>query len=113
MQNKFIAYCGLNCEKCEARIATINNDNKLREKVAKEWGKMNGMEFKPEWINCEGCKFDGVKCAFCDSMCEIRKCATSNKYDTCISCNKKNSCEKLNMITGHNEEARKNLDIKK
>ena len=27
--NNFIAYCGLNCEKCEARIATINNDNDL------------------------------------------------------------------------------------
>lgn len=26
--NKYIAYCGLDCEKCEARIATINNDNK-------------------------------------------------------------------------------------
>ncbi len=28
-----IAYCGLDCEKCEARIATVNNDNDLREKV--------------------------------------------------------------------------------
>ena len=35
--NNFIAYCGLNCEICEARIATVNNDNTLREKVAKEW----------------------------------------------------------------------------
>ena len=31
---EFIAYCGLNCETCEARIATIHNDNTLREKVA-------------------------------------------------------------------------------
>ncbi len=30
----YIAYCGLDCEKCEARLATINNDDKLREKVA-------------------------------------------------------------------------------
>ena len=29
-----IAYCGLDCEKCEARVATINNDNELRKKVA-------------------------------------------------------------------------------
>ncbi|SKB83749.1 Protein of unknown function [Lachnospiraceae bacterium] len=28
-----IAYCGLDCEKCEARIATVNNDNDLRVKV--------------------------------------------------------------------------------
>ena len=31
---KLIAYCGLDCEKCDARIATLNNDNALREKVA-------------------------------------------------------------------------------
>ena len=27
----FIAYCGLDCEKCEARLATINNDNEEEE----------------------------------------------------------------------------------
>ena len=32
--NRFIAFCGLNCEKCDARIATVNDDNELREKVA-------------------------------------------------------------------------------
>ena len=26
----FIAYCGLDCEVCEARIATVNDDNVLR-----------------------------------------------------------------------------------
>lgn len=30
-----IAYCGLDCEKCDAFIATKNNDNLLREKTAK------------------------------------------------------------------------------
>ena len=33
--NKYIAYCGLDCETCEARIATVNDDNELREEVAK------------------------------------------------------------------------------
>ena len=32
--NEFIAYCGLDCETCEARIATVTNDDLLREKVA-------------------------------------------------------------------------------
>ena len=31
-----IAYCCLECEKCEVYIATQNNDEKLRAKVAKE-----------------------------------------------------------------------------
>lgn len=32
--NIFIACCGLDCEKCKARLATINNDDKLKRKVA-------------------------------------------------------------------------------
>ena len=32
--NPLIACCGLDCEACGARIATITNDNALREKTA-------------------------------------------------------------------------------
>ena len=39
--NPFIACCGLDCEACEARLATISNDNALRAKVAKEWSRIN------------------------------------------------------------------------
>ena len=38
--NMFMACCGLDCEKCEARLATINNDDKLKKKVAEEWSKL-------------------------------------------------------------------------
>ena len=31
--NKFTAYCGLNCESCEARLATVNNDYELVKKL--------------------------------------------------------------------------------
>lgn len=30
---EMIAYCGLDCEKCDAYIATINDDQELREKL--------------------------------------------------------------------------------
>ena len=30
-----IAYCGLDCEKCDAYLATIHDDQALREKTAK------------------------------------------------------------------------------
>lgn len=35
--NKMIACCGINCETCVARIATIKNDDKMRVEVAKKW----------------------------------------------------------------------------
>ena len=48
---EFIAYCGLNCETCEARMAAMNNDDVLREKVAKLWSELNGVEITSEMIS--------------------------------------------------------------
>lgn len=41
--NQLIGCCGLDCEKCNARIATLTNDNALREKTAVLWTKLNGV----------------------------------------------------------------------
>ena len=107
--NKFTAYCGLNCETCEARLATVNNDNELRRKVAAEWSKLNQVEILPEMINCEGCRMDGVKTPFCDSLCQIRQCGLSKKFETCGSCGELMSCDKVKMIIENNRGALENL----
>lgn len=109
---KLIAYCGLDCEKCEARTATLNNDNALREKVAKLWTELNGVEITAEMINCEGCRTDGVKTPFCDSMCPIRKCASSKKHETCGHCENMEKCQTVGMVTSNNAEALSNLKTK-
>jgi len=109
--NKFIAVCGLDCQKCEARLATINNDNNLRKKVADKWSKLNNITITSEMINCEGCRIDGIKTVYCDKLCEIRKCAIENKFETCADCNKLNSCNKVKMIISNNKEALNNLII--
>ena len=109
MENKYIAYCGLDCKKCEAYIATVNNDFELRKKVAKLWSELNNIELTPEMINCEGCRVDGVKTVFCSSLCEIRKCAMKNKFETCGGCEKIDTCDKIKMIIGTNKEALNNL----
>lgn len=110
--NKFIAYCGLNCETCEARIATVNNDNDLRKKVAAEWSVLNQTEITPEMINCTGCRMEGVKSPFCEYMCEIKKCGCQKNVETCGNCSENKTCQKLQMITGNNKEAAENLGIK-
>ena len=106
----YIAYCGLDCEKCPARIATVTNDDSMRVKVADEWSKLNGTLITKEMINCVGCRVDGVKFPFCESMCEIRKCAISKEYTTCGSCKNIDKCEKIKMIIENNEGA---LDVLK
>ena len=107
--NRFIAYCGLDCESCEARLATVNNDAALRQKVAKEWSDLNGVEITPEMINCVGCRIDGVKTPYCESLCPIRQCAMSRGLEACGGCGEMERCEKLGAITEHNAEALKRL----
>ena len=109
--NPMIACCGLNCETCEARLATIQNDDALRAKVAKLWSDLNGVEITPEMINCEGCRMDGVKTPYCDTMCLIRQCAIGKKMETCGDCAEIQTCEKAGMILEKNEEARRNLGM--
>lgn len=101
----FIAYCGLDCETCGARVATINDDNELRRKVAKSWSELNGVEITPEMITCSGCRIDGVKTPYCESLCPIRPCAISKEYETCGSCGEMATCDKVGMIIGNKEEA--------
>ena len=107
--NEYIAYCGLNCEACEARIATVNHDDALRRRVAKEWSELNGVEITPEMINCTGCRIDGPKTPYCESLCPIRQCAMKKQIQTCGSCAEMGTCEKLAAITGNNPDAVKNL----
>jgi len=78
-----IAYCCLDCTKCDAYIATQSNDEQLRTKVAKEWKK------KAEEFYCDGCKSDRAL-----YNCEARKCAVSRNLPTCAHCEDFPSCEK-------------------
>jgi len=107
--NTYIAYCGLNCETCDARLATANDDNDLRQKVAKLWSELNGVEITPEMINCVGCRIDGVKTPYCESLCPIRQCALSREIETCSKCSEMDTCEKLGAIIRNNADAYRNL----
>lgn len=106
---QFIAFCGLDCEACDARLATVNNDRALRQKVASLWSELNGVDITPEMINCEGCRMDGVKTPYCDSLCQIRQCAMDKEYETCGDCPEMRACEKVGAIIRNNEEALRNL----
>ena len=109
MKPILVAYCGLNCEECEAYKATINNDDELREKVAKEWSKLNNVEITKEMINCEGCRANGKRTPFCDKLCPISTCARAKAVETCGECDNLSTCQKIKMIIKHNDEALDNL----
>lgn len=46
-----IGYWGRDGLQCEAFIATRNNDNALRAKVAEKWARLNKAPIKAEHIN--------------------------------------------------------------
>ena len=112
MKNILVAYCGLDCEKCDAYISTKNDDQALRVKTAKLWSELNNALILPEHINCEGCRVDGVKTVFCQNMCAIRQCALKKGMTTCGDCPELEKCATLGTVIAHNSEALKNLKEK-
>ena len=106
---RLIAICGLDCEKCDAYIATKNDDQTLRENTAKLWSELNQAPILPEHINCEGCRMNGAKTFFCSSLCEIRRCAVAKGLETCGECSGKNTCPTVGTIWHNNPLAKENL----
>lgn len=107
--HELIAVCGLDCSACEARKATINNDDDLRKKVAKEWSELNKVTITPDMINCVGCRAEGVKTPFCESLCPIRKCAIGRGCSTCGDCKDMDNCQTVAMVHSTNSEAKERL----
>lgn len=71
----FIACCGLDCGVCDARIATVTNNQALKEKTAKLWSNLNHTQITADMIHCTGCRVEGAKTPYCGFICPIRKCA--------------------------------------
>ena len=104
-----IAYCGLDCERCDAYLATIHDDHALREKTAKLWAELNHAPILPEHINCKGRRADGVKTVFCESLCRIRQCALKKGVTTCGDCLDLETCQSIGEILSNNPDALENL----
>lgn len=80
-----IAYCGLDCSKCEAYLATRENSATKRQATAQKWSQIYQHDITPEQINCTGCKSGGAKFFYCNT-CEIRRCCTSKGVEHCAAC---------------------------
>ena len=95
--------------KCDARIATLTNDNALREKTAALWTKLNGVPITPEMIHCTGCRAEGVKTPFCDKLCPVHHCVREKSLDTCADCGQMDSCPTLGRIAANSPFVLDNL----
>jgi len=109
MKNQLISCCGLNCETCDARIATMKDDDNLRKETAEKWKQMfNAPDIPYKAINCTGCRMEGVKFSHCES-CKIRICVNDKGFGTCGDCSEMGTCEIVAMVHKHMPEAIENL----
>jgi len=106
--SNLIACCGLDCSKCEGYIATQENDDNKKAEVAKKWSAMYGGDIKPEDINCNGCRPEGLKFTHCN-VCDIRKCCMEKELDNCAGCDMY-VCKKLEDFFKLAPDARAVLD---
>ncbi len=107
--NPLIAFCGLDCAHCDARTATIHNDNALRQQVARQWSEWNHVDIPAASINCLGCRVEGAKCHYCENLCPIRKCILKRGYAHCGECPDMENCAMLYEIQKNASETKANL----
>jgi len=105
---EMIAYCGLDCRECQAFKATQANDLQLKMQIAERWSSQGDIKFKPEDIDCLGCKSDVIS-GWCRKLCKVRPCAAEKKVATCAQCDEY-QCEKLKDFLRNEPVAAGNLE---
>jgi len=106
---KLISCCGLNCTTCDARIATVTNDNELLTKTAERWKvHYNAPDISIEKIKCTGCREAGAKMVHCE-QCEVRNCLESKNFQTCADCDILENCLIVGKIHKYDPSALENL----
>ena len=106
---KMIAFCGLDCARCGAYLATQADDDELRAATAREWSERHGVDIPPDQINCDGCRGEGRKFTYCEHMCELRKCGVRKGVETCAACDDY-PCAALDEFLQAAPEAREALE---
>ncbi len=106
---KLIAACGINCAECDARTATLNDDNELRKVIVEKWKAEYGNDqMTVEMINCTGCNAEGSKIGHC-AECEMRVCAHEKGFVTCAECQDFETCSILIGFHNFVPKAKENL----
>ena len=105
---EYISYCGLLCNECPVFIATAENDEAAKERIAKEFSGER-MQFTKEDMNCYGCFHEEtVKSKMCGG-CEIRICASGKEVKNCAHCTDY-PCDYINTYAKAGSENRERLD---
>ena len=103
------SYCGIDCEVCEAYIATRTRNQQLKQRVARKWTEFYGRNIGVEEVDCRGCRSGGANGIFCRTLCQVKPCCAKQRLENCGEC-PAFPCEKLEAILAHFPEARHRLE---
>lgn len=78
VQKELVSPCGLYCGVCGIYQATVNDNQKLKEKLAAVYG------LPVDALNCRGCLSDTVF-PYCRE-CAIKSCASEKQIEGCYAC---------------------------
>jgi len=112
MTDRMIAYCGLDCLKCDAYAATQSGDSNRLAQVAEEWSAKFKVNVQPEHVICDGCKSGRRKSYHCKNTCKIRICCLKKAIDSCGKCDMF-PCSDEEFVLKNSPEAEKNLKVAK
>ncbi|MFC1921635.1 DUF3795 domain-containing protein [Chloroflexota bacterium] len=82
---EYISYCGLLCNDCPIYIATAENNEQVKERIASEFSGER-MQFTKDDMNCYGCFHEDTKNSKMCGWCEIRICAEGKGVKNCAYC---------------------------
>jgi len=105
---ELIAYCGLDCYKCDAYIATQAEDTERLKQIAERWVQKLKTEFTPQDVLCDGCRSQRVS-GWCERICLIRPCAEKRGIETCAHCSDY-QCGKLKSFLSDESAAKEYLE---
>jgi hypothetical protein len=109
--NQMIAFCGLDCAKCEAYIATQANDDAAKERVAAKWRReYNAPDITVASVTCDGCVTRAGRLGGYCSQCPIRACGVARGIANCAHCADYSACDKLADFFKTVPDARVTLD---
>jgi len=78
-EKALVGACGGYCRGCTDYLAYINNDEKLKRKLAEEFSKQFNMDIKPEDIVCLGCHSSIYRPWY--ASCSIRQCTEKKRIN--------------------------------
>ena len=107
--SKIIAICGIVCSECSGFLATQQDNNDERKRIAELWSRQYNATIKPEDINCDGCTSNGKRLFGYCNVCEIRRCGNEKNVVNCAFCDQY-TCDKLTKFFTMSPEAKKSLE---